>query len=172
MQSKTASHPYFHPYNWVVWHGTRGRGGNRTQVRATAGNLRDERRRSTRSSKAPRRSSGWSSLAPSPVCTFRDLTGRAVDLVKPGSSLLPVGLVLSRRCGRDRRAPGPTSATRNTPPHNRLLQRTGERWQHPSLLQVATMAARCAKVETDFGELEHSVCSALRCYSLTGPLSS
>ncbi len=71
VRSRLLEHPYFHPYNWVVRHRLSGRDGNRVQVRATEDDLTDERRGPTRSSKARVRSSAWSSLAPSPACTFR-----------------------------------------------------------------------------------------------------
>lgn len=73
MHSKiAASHPYFHPYNWVVRNRLSGRAGNRVQFSGTEVGLTDGRGGPTRSSKGPPRSSAWSSLAPSPACASRD----------------------------------------------------------------------------------------------------
>ena len=99
MHSKIASaRPYFHPYNWGVRHRLSGRAGNRVQVRGTEVDLTDGRRGPTRSSKAPPRSSDWSSPAPSPACTFRDFG------LGPGEPLKAASRVL--RAAATARTPG------------------------------------------------------------------
>jgi len=63
-------HPYFHPYNSLVRAGRERRRAWRPAGQRTVRYVVDVGSRSTRSSKAPPRSSASSSPAPSPACTF------------------------------------------------------------------------------------------------------